>query len=283
MNFSKSKNHHWYITKGYENFSSIKLIQVELYEDTVNSKLALKKDSFIGVFDSIDELNLAMIENGFENVDNLNFKNLKNTDRKFLHNNIFINNICIHIFSINSGVNEIEIQFVKDHYRGNTVYNPKYLAVKRLNEIYSQTKKAYLDFTKGISIDSQIELNKDKYLTVDLTQWNQEEKDLLFTDCLQGIYYYYENHTKRKSFDIGTYNSVVKAINNHKEIKIYKESVKWFNEKTKKKLKENNYSFPELNKTSNDYYYNSRETFNDTHYNDQLDMDQQSPEFWDSL
>src|SRR5690606_38633879 len=136
--------------------------------------------------------------------------------------------------SLNNGINKIEIQFVKEYYRGNLVYNPKYLATKRLNEIYSKTKKAFSDFTKGISIDSQIELNKEKYLTIDLTQWNQEEKDLLFTDCLQGVYYYYENHTKRKSFDIGTYNSVVKAIKNHNEINIYKESIKWFNKKTKK-------------------------------------------------
>jgi len=34
---------------------------------------------------------------------------------------------------------------------------------------------------------------------------------------------------------------------------------------------------------TNFHDYNDDNGFNDTHYNDQLDMDQQSPEFWDSL
>lgn len=272
MNFSFPNNYHWYITKDYKKVTTANLIQVVTYEDSARSKLALKKDSFIGIFDSIEELNKTMANENYVNIESLNL----NSEMNFRE-------VGLKILDLNQNINKIEFQFYKDGHQSNALYNPNFLRIENLNEIYTKTKKAFIEFTNGeISLDSKLELNEEKYLTVDLSNWNQSIKDILFTDCLQGIYYYYSIHSNKKSFDIGTYNSVIQAINGNAAIQIYKESIKWFTKEVKEKLIHNKYSFPNLKKSSNNYY-DSRETFNDTYYNDQLDMDQQSPEFWDSL
>ena len=73
----------------------------------------------------------------------------------------------------------------------------------------------------------------------------------------------------------------MEAIQGKKSLLIYNESVKWFDKHSKNELSNLGYSFPDL--ITKEHYHDSDEHFNDEYYNDNLDMDQQSPEFWDSL
>jgi hypothetical protein len=273
MNFSYPKDSYWFIPKNHKKVSESQLIQVETYEDSVGVILALKKDSFIGIFDSINELNKTMEAENYLNIESLG-----------LIKKVGIKEVGEKIINLNKNLNKIEFYFVKDGFSYPPIFNQSFLITQRFNEAFEKTKKSFLDFTdSGIPIDPNLELNNEKYLTIDLSNWNNDERNLLYTNSFNGVYYYYNTYSKRKSFDFGTYNSIIQSINGNNTIQIYKESIKWFSNEIKQKLKQNNYEFPELRKSSNSYYSNSRETFNDTFYNDQLDMDQQGPEFWDSL
>lgn len=270
MNFSYPKDRYWFIPKNYKKASSIKLIQVETFEDDNHTILALKKDSFVGIFKSIDELNKKMKDDNYLTIDSLDLENKRN-----------IKKIGEEIIDLNKNLNKLEFYFVKDKYNCSPIFNINFLLTQRFNEVYEKTKKAFFEFTNGeINIDQFIELNNEKYLLIDLTNWNEDERKLLYTNSLIGVYYYYNTHSKRKSFDLGAYSSVIQSIKGKNTVQVYKEGIKWFSDEIKQKLRLNNYSFPELKKSSNIDYTDS---FNDTFYNDQLDMDQQSPEFWDSI
>jgi hypothetical protein len=272
MNFKHPKDSHWFIPKNHKKVSESKLIQVETYEDFKGVILALKKDSFIGIFDSIKELNKTMEAENYLNIESLGL----GLDKK-----VYIKEVGVKIINLNKNLNKIELCFVRESFNCRTIFNQSFLNTQRFNEAFEKTKKSFLQFTDGgIPIDPNLELNNEKYLTIDLLNWNNDERNLLYTNSLNGVYYYYNTHSKRKSFDFGTYNSIIQSINGKNTIQIYKESIKWFSDEIKEKLEQNNYDFPELRQSSHSY---ARETFNDTFYNDQLDMDQQGPEFWDNL
>ena len=80
---------------------------------------------------------------------------------------------------------------------------------------------------------------------------SKKEKEVLFTDCLSGIYYYHVTHTQKTSFDFGTYRTIYNALNGNNKVEIYKESIKWFNFSIKEKLKQKNYKFPDLKYPNN--------------------------------
>jgi hypothetical protein len=273
MNFSYPTNSYWFIPKNYKKISELKLIEVETYKDSVGVILALKRNSFIGIFDSINELNQIMETENYLNIESLG-----------LNKKIGVKEVGEKIIHLNKNLNKVEFYFVDDGYCCPPIFNQSFLINQNFIKAFKKTKKAFLEFTGGkFPIDANLKLNSEKYLTIDLLNWDNDERNLLYTNSFEGVYYYYNKYSKRKSFDFGTYNSIIQSINGQNTIQIYKESIKWFSNSIKQKLKQNNYEFPELRKPSNSYYNNSGETFNDTFYNDQLDMDQQGPEFWDSL
>lgn len=113
-------------------------------------------------------------------------------------------------------------------------------------EILELTKNDLLEFTGMDNVDYKLASNDSRHITVDIATWEQSEKELLFSDCLKGIHYFYKIFTDNKRFNIGTYNEVIQAIKGANTIQIYRESIKWFTPEIKEKLMKNNYNFPDL-------------------------------------
>ena len=113
-------------------------------------------------------------------------------------------------------------------------------------EILELTKNDLLEFTGMANVDFKLAPNDSRHITVDITTWKLTEKELLFSDYLKGIHFFYKMFSDKKTFNIGTYNEVIQATKGVNTIQIYTESIKWFTPEIKKKLKKNNYSFPDL-------------------------------------
>lgn len=74
--------------------------------------------------------------------------------------------------------------------------------------------------------------NSDTYLTVDLSEWNNEEREIILKDVLKGIHYYYFEYTNKRSFALGAYNEVINSFDGKNEIQIYKKAFKRFKSET---------------------------------------------------
>ncbi len=129
------------------------------------------------------------------------------------------------------------------------LYDEDFKREKDLKEQLERCDHAYLDFVSN-SRNTNSKLSENKYLNIDLSHWNLKEKQFLFLDILQGIFYYYSSHTHKKDFDIKSYRSVKKAVKGENKIEIYEGSIKWFNNKTKDKLTSENYEFQDRDRMS---------------------------------
>lgn len=288
MDFKTPKIRCWFLTEITDEDTSAELFQVEIFEDYKRSKLVIKKDEFVGVFESVVELNQHMSIHNLRNIETIDYKCLNKIERRYLHSNKTVQNVCRWILSTHPNIDLIRIHFVKEnlHTLPKVVKSIKFIIIDSFNEVFQKTKNAYLEFIKLYDNLPQIPYSESKYTEVKIDNWSELDRLQLFTSALNGILYFYEIHTNRKSFDLLSYNSTMEAVQGKKSLLIYDESVKWFDKHSKNELNKLGYNFPGL--ITREYYYEDDECFNnkqsnDEYYNDNLDMDQQSPEFWDSL
>lgn len=270
MKFSYPSDVQFFITSNFKQNISATIVDIHIYKDSWNSILCLKKDEFIGVFDSIEELNIKMGGMGFSNFDS--FPEFKNPNLY-----LFAKDLVKKIETLK----EVNFEMVNRHPLLTKICDEDYKREKDIEESIKRCEKDFFEFLLD-SGNSKSKLSEDRYLKIDLSHWKHKEKRLLFLNILRGVYYYYSSHTKKRDFDSKTYKSLKKAMDGENLVEIYEESIKWFADNIKEKLKSENYQFPDKERFAQ-YLYEPRESFNDTYYNDQLDMDQQDPEFWDSL
>lgn len=114
---------------------------------------------------------------------------------------------------------------------------------------------------------------------VDLSGWSQEDKNELFLYALRGINYFTFVLNNCKSFPIGDFNSVLKAINGNNTIYINRKGIKWYSEYIKNKLKTQGVLFDDSIADKTKRYVNTRENHhyyeNETYeeYNDSYAQD----------
>jgi hypothetical protein len=70
------------------------------------------------------------------------------------------------------------------------------------------------------------------YKTVDLTNWTSEQKEMLFTDILEGAHYFYFVFSQGKSFPVGAINEVINSVNGKNEIQFYNRALGRFRPET---------------------------------------------------
>lgn len=269
MNFSFSSEYLWFIDEDYKKLQTATLIQIEIYKDSARSILAVKRDSFIGIFKSIDEIDIKMKTENRLNIKSLGFNTVKE-----------IQAIAYEIIHFNDNLDKIDFELVNEEIDLNPAYNLRFLIRERFNEIYKKVENCYLKFA-GDKSDLYALERKNEYIKVHLHNWNDNERFLLYTDSLKVIY---EQLTEDllESFDEFAYISINQSLNGEIFIQLNKASIKFFTSEIKKKLWENKHRFPILIQRSEENV-TRRASFNNEYYNDELDMDQQSPEFWNSL
>tara|TARA_B110001452_G_scaffold79511_1_gene65018 strand:+ start:3565 stop:4410 length:846 start_codon:yes stop_codon:yes gene_type:complete len=277
MNFNNYEKRLWFCSNSYKVEKNVVLTAVEIYKDSANSLLAIKRNKFLGIYKSLEELNEIMLEDNYINIEKI----VSNSENKS------IKEIGLEIIKICRSINKIELEFVSENFNSKPIYNIDNLRKQKLNNIYYKTRQVFLEFIKNCNVKEEEIMNNesdssdDRYITVDLSNWNQKEKEVLFTDCLKGIYYYHVEHSQKKSFDFGTYRTIHKALDGYNKVEIYKESIKWFNSYIKEKLIENNYDFPDLDYQNNsNYKYSSRDIQDQV--NDFYKNDEQMGEWWNS-
>lgn len=99
----------------------------------------------------------------------------------------------------------------------------------------------YSDFRK-VTFEKENEGNKK----IDISHWSATEKEKLFIATLKGLNIYYFVVTNQKSFPIANFNSIMNAINGEKFIFINSNSIKWFPDDIKNKLKLAKIEFQDL-------------------------------------
>ena len=108
----------------------------------------------------------------------------------------------------------------------------------------------------------------EHYVEVDLSHWNEEEKKELFLYVLRGINYatliLYVN---TYYFPIGDFNSVLKALEGDKTISINRNSIKWYSEDIKNKLREQGVIFEDLTPHRKRRFYEDYESETYDQYN----------------
>lgn len=87
---------------------------------------------------------------------------------------------------------------------------------------------------------SKFTLNSDtvNYFKLDMTEWSEREKDILFKEILIGLYFFFHFFADRKAFNIGGFNSVKDAINGNNSILLYVNGVNRIHPKIRLKIHE---------------------------------------------
>lgn len=87
---------------------------------------------------------------------------------------------------------------------------------------------------------SKFTLNSDtvNYFKLDLTDWSEREKEILFREILIGLYFFFHFFADRKAFNFGGFNSVKDAINGNNSILLYVNGVNRINPKIRLKIHE---------------------------------------------
>jgi hypothetical protein len=283
MDFKSPKIRHWFLTEISDENTSADLYEVEIFEDCKRSKLAIRKDEIIGVFTSEVELNQEMSLHNLKNIQTIDFENFQTIERRYLHSHRKVQNVCTWVFGMYPNIDIIRIHFVKETFdiRPKVIQSSKFIIIESFNDIYKKAKDAYFEFSKLFNPIPQIPYDEHKYTQIQFDSLIELDRLKFFTSCLKGILYFYETYTNKTSFDVFSYNSTIESIDGKNSMYIYNEGVKWFDDHSKKFLNNSGYEFPDLipKEYSNEKDYH----FNDEYYNDNLDMNQQSPEFWDSL
>lgn len=82
-----------------------------------------------------------------------------------------------------------------------------------------------------------IAINDEKYVLIDLKKWSSKEKELLLKSAMIGINHFYFNLTQKRSLNIGGFNSIIEVFNGKEEVHIYVNSIKWFPDDLKTKIR----------------------------------------------
>ena len=108
----------------------------------------------------------------------------------------------------------------------------------------------------------------EHYVKVDLSHWNEEEKKELFLYVLRGINYAtFILYVNTYYFPIGDFNSVLKALEGDKTISINRNSIKWYSEDIKNKLREQGVIFEDLTPHRKRRFYEDYESETYDQYN----------------
>ena len=108
----------------------------------------------------------------------------------------------------------------------------------------------------------------EHYVEVDLSHWNEEEKKELFLYVLRGINYAtFILYVNTYYFPIGDFNSVLKALEGDKTISINRNSIKWYSEDIKNKLREQGVIFEDLTPHRKRRFYEDYESETYDQYN----------------
>lgn len=265
MNFKKPTDKYYFITSNYNEESSAIIVEVFLFKDDLNIQVAIKNKLDIGIFDSIEDLDTTM----------KNF-NLLNLNTFSFYNNQNIKVFAQEIIRRNKNLKTITFDFIKHDFKVSQSCISKYWREKEFVEIKIKTQKAYLKF---INHCNKKEFKRDdlNYLLVVLSGFNYHEKKLLIIESLRGVYDDYINQNDK--FDFKSYYSIIKAVNGNDYIEISEKIIDNYSYKAGLLIKKKDTEI----KITPIITTPEREEFDDTYYSDQFDIDQQSPEFWDSL
>lgn len=265
MNFKIPTDKYYFITSNYKEESSAIIVEVFLFKDDLNIKVAITNKLDIGIFDSINDLDKIMKNSDLLNLSTFSYGNNQN-----------IMEFAQEVIRRNENLKTITFDFIKNDFKVSQSCISKYWREKEFVEIKIKTKKAYLTFINKYN-KKESERNDLNYILVVLSQFNYQEKKLLIIESLRGVYEDYLN--QKDKFDFKSYYSINKAVNGKDYMEIsdkiidnysYKASL-LINDKETENENTPRITTPEI------------EEFDDTYYSDQSDIDQQGPEFWDSL
>ena len=192
MDFKSPKIRYWFLTQITDKDTSAELFQVEIFEDYKRSKLAIKKDEFVGVFESVVELNQHMSIHNLRNIETIDYKCLNRIERRYLHSNKTVQNVCMWILSTYTNIDIIRIHFVNENSQTlpKVVQSTKFIIIESFNVVFQKTKNAYLEFIELFDNLPQIPYNDRKYTEVKIDNWSELDRLQLFTSALNGILYF---------------------------------------------------------------------------------------------
>lgn len=111
--------------------------------------------------------------------------------------------------------------------------------------------------------------NSHLCVMVDISEWDIEEKNILFESALKGINYATFVLNNCNYFPVGDFNSVIKALNGNSRIFINKKGIKWYPECIKEKLRKQGIVFEDVNnRKKNNFYNNHNSNYDYQTYNE---------------